>query len=179
MVGRHHWMDMSFSKLRETVKDREAWGAAVHGVTKSWTWLSDWTKLIKVPGTVLSTFLTYTYLVLITTPWKRYCYHLCFTSEEAGVTQRLNKLLIHSYWLEGSWGKVQTQAGWLQSSDLWPLQCTACYSVVCVCLCVCVSAETLQSLPYLNSFLWSPIRALCIAEGRQQQTTGIKLKEYV
>ena len=35
--------DMSLSKLRETVKDREAWHAAVHGVTKSWTWLSDWT----------------------------------------------------------------------------------------------------------------------------------------
>ena len=30
-------MDMNLSKLRETVKDREAWGAAVHGVTKSWT----------------------------------------------------------------------------------------------------------------------------------------------
>ena len=38
-----HSMDMNLSKIWEIVKDREVWHAAVHGVTKSQTWLSNWT----------------------------------------------------------------------------------------------------------------------------------------
>ena len=38
-------MDVSLSELQELVMDREAWRAVIHGVTKSWTRLSDWTEL--------------------------------------------------------------------------------------------------------------------------------------
>ena len=47
MVAWHHWLNgVSLSKLQETVKDREAWCAAVHGVAKGQTRLSDWTRTL-------------------------------------------------------------------------------------------------------------------------------------
>ena len=44
LSGTTNSMEMSLSKLQDWVMDREAWRAAVHGITKSWTRLSDWTE---------------------------------------------------------------------------------------------------------------------------------------
>ena len=58
MVGWHHRLQWTWvwanSKLQEIVKDRKGWCAAVHGVAKSWTQLSDWTTGGPVAKTLCS-----------------------------------------------------------------------------------------------------------------------------
>ena len=66
MVEWHHrFTDMSLSKLQEIVKDREAWRAAGHGVTKSWTRLSDWTTVSTWSSAMFRFFSHFLYPIIL------------------------------------------------------------------------------------------------------------------
>ena len=51
-------MDMSLTKVQEIVNDREAWGSAVQGVAKNWTWLNEWNTTHLLPTFITTSHLT-------------------------------------------------------------------------------------------------------------------------
>ena len=78
--GITHSMDMSLGELREMVMDREAWRAAIHGVTKSQTRLSDWTELNWILHCVYVPQLSYPLICQWTSrllPCPNYCKQCC------------------------------------------------------------------------------------------------------
>ena len=68
-------MDMGLSKVREMVKDREAWCAAVHGVTKSQTQLSDWTTATIMLHSLYLTF--FVFVIFIHFNNDKYLWNIC------------------------------------------------------------------------------------------------------
>ena len=101
-------MGMSLSKLQELVMDREAWHAAIHGVAKSWTWLSNWTELNwdrwNVSGLAV---------LVIDRIWR--------IKREGQVRQSLVYLLIQvsSWWFVLQTRKEEIQCQWRDDALVW------------------------------------------------------------
>ena len=102
-------VDMNLNKFQEIVKDREAWLVAVHRVTKSQTWLSDWTKKETIDKELL--------LCVHAQLWLTLCNPLDYSpsgSSVHGIFQaRILEWVAISSSRESSWPRDWTQVSWI------------------------------------------------------------------
>ena len=92
-------MDMSLSRLWELVMDMEAWHAAVHGVSKSQTWLRDWTELNQSIIDVLKHFKVTLFLIIYYSYLIIDCiFTLIKSTEEPGRLQSMGLLRVGHDW---------------------------------------------------------------------------------